>query len=391
MRLRPTGRGIGMVLLGLGVMAAAVTVGSPDLLVLGAIPVLATVVGIVLLVVEGARGRRRGVEVRRTVRPDPVFTGRSAEVEVRVTGRNAGALHLREQAATELSGGRPLRARVVRSRDQVQLTYQVTAGRRGRWAMGPLTVTRTDPFGVARIRGPLGDEQSLSAWPAVTELPVPRTLVVAEPERAVTGAHSPGSDDAALREYQVGDDLRRVHWPSSARRGALLVRTDEHAGVRAASVLLDPVPEGDELEWSIAMAASAALALRAAGHPTTLLTDGPRPGTGDRTALLDATVDLVGQPDRDAADRALLAQIRTVESTDSGVGLVVAVLGPQRPALRAALAGLSTARPCWAIVRGTGDQAADTTRDLLRAGWHTVQAESGADPTATWLALGSVA
>lgn len=391
MRLRPTGRGTGMVLLGLGVMAGAVTIGSADLLVLGAIPVLATLVGIVLLVVESARGRRRGHEVRRTVRPDPVSAGQVAEVEVRVTGHRAGSLRLREQAATELSGGRPLRARVARGADRVQLTYQVTAGRRGRWTMGPLTVTRTDPFGVARLRGPLGEGQSLSVWPAVAELPVPRTLLLAEPERAVIGAHSPGSDDAALREYQVGDDLRRVHWPSSARRGSLLVRTDEHAGVRTASVLLDPVAEGEALEWSIAMAASAALALRAAGHPTHLHTDGPHPGTGDRTALLDATVDLVGQPDRDAADRALLAQIRAVEGTDSGVGLVVAVLGPQRPALRTALAGLSTARPCWAIVRGTGEDATDTARDLLRAGWRTVQVESGADLTATWLGLGSVA
>ncbi len=391
MRWRPTGRGVGMLVLGLAVMAAATAIGSPDLLVLGAVPVLATAVGTVLLTVESTRGRRRGHEVRRAVRPDPVHAGQIAEVEVLVTGHRAEQLRLREQAATELSGGRPLRARVSRGTDRIRLRYQVLAGQRGRWTMGPLTVTRTDPFGVARIRGVLGEEQDLSVWPAVVELPIPRTLLLAEPDRAVTGAHSPGSDDAALREYQVGDDLRRVHWPSSARRGSLLVRTDEHAGVRTASVLLDPAPEGETLEWSIRMAASAAIALQTAGHPTRLLTDGPRPGAGGRTALLDATVDLVGQQDRDAADRALLAQIRTVEGTDSGVGLVVAVLGPQQPPLRAALAGLSTARPCWAIVRGTGEEATATARDLLRAGWRTVQVEVGADLTATWLGLGSVA
>ncbi|MEV7973098.1 DUF58 domain-containing protein [Cellulomonas sp. NPDC089187] len=388
MHLRPTGRGLGMVLLGLGVMVGAIAVGSPDLLVLGAIPVLATVVGVLILAAD-ARPGRRGYRVQRSAQPDPAQVGQLAQVRVQVTGPRAGELQLREQAATELSGGRPLRARVTRGPDQITLGYQVTTQRRGRWTMGPLTVTRTDPFGVARIRGPLGDPQDLSVWPDVVELPAPRTLLLAEPDRPVIGAHSPGSDDAALREYQVGDDLRRVHWASSARRGGLLVRTDEHAGVRTASVLLDPAPAGEALEWSIRMAASAALALHAAGHPTQLLTDGPHPGTGSRTALLDATVDLTGQPDREAADRALLAQIRTVESTDSGVGLVVAVLGAPTSALRTALAGLSTARPCWAIIHGTDDGA--TARDLLRAGWRVVQVEPGADPTATWLALGSVA
>lgn len=389
MQFRPTGRGIGMLLLGFGLMAGAITVGSADLLVLGAIPVLAVMVGILMLAFGGTG--RRGSDVRRAVQPDPVHAGHSAQVTVEVTGPRAGQLQLREQAATELSGGRPLRARVARRPDAVRLTYTVTAAQRGRWSMGPLTVSRTDPFGVARLRGPLGEAEHLSVWPEVEDLPVPRTLLVAEPERAVLGAHSPGSDDAALREYQVGDDLRRVHWASSARRGSLLVRTDEHAGIRTASVLLDPTPDGAELEWSISMAASAALALHSAGHPTRLLTDGPHPGTGGRTALLDATVDLEGQPDRAAADQALLAAIRTVEGTDSGVGLVVAVLGPQNARLRAALAGLSTARPCWAIVRGTGPEATATTTDLLRAGWRTVQVESGADLTATWLGLGSVA
>jgi len=36
-----------------------------------------------------------------------------------------------------------------------------------------------------------------------------------------------GDDFYALRPYVVGDDMRKVHWPSTARRDELMVRQDE--------------------------------------------------------------------------------------------------------------------------------------------------------------------
>ena len=48
-----------------------------------------------------------------------------------------------------------------------------------------------------------------------------------------------GEDFYTLREYVVGDDLRRVHWASTARRGELMVRQDEVPWQGRATVLLD--------------------------------------------------------------------------------------------------------------------------------------------------------
>lgn len=401
MRLRPTRRGVGLLVAGLLVLATGTAFGSKDLAVIGTLPVLLVVAGVAgVALVDPGRGR--GLRTRRTVQPDPVHAGRTADVQVEVALTRGASrarltdLRLREQAAVELSGGRPLRATVTREARAVRLRYPVRATRRGRWALGPLIVTRTDPFGVAQVRATLGARETVTVWPAVVDLTVPRELLVAEPERSVVGAHSPAADDAALRDYRVGDDLRRVHWPSSARRGELVVRSDERAGMRPVTVLLDQPAAGDALEWSVSLAASVALAVHAAGHPAHLLTG----TTGDdahvdrvrrpaRQELLDATVDLTGEPDPAAAERALLAEVAAMDEADGGSGLVIAVLGPQGAAGRAALAGVSRTRPSWAVVRGADDDeaAGATARALRRAGWRVVQAAPGADLADTWWRL----
>ena len=48
-----------------------------------------------------------------------------------------------------------------------------------------------------------------------------------------------GEDDAATREYRHGDDLRKVHWRSTARVGELMVRREEQPFQSRATVLLD--------------------------------------------------------------------------------------------------------------------------------------------------------
>src|SRR5207245_397722 len=48
-----------------------------------------------------------------------------------------------------------------------------------------------------------------------------------------------GEDFYALRAYQVGDDLRRVHWPSTARLDELMIRQQEMPWQGRATVVLD--------------------------------------------------------------------------------------------------------------------------------------------------------
>lgn len=414
MRVRLTTRGVGLAVAGVVATVAGVTIGAVDLVRMGTLAVLlvvAALVGVGLL--DPARGRHR-LQVARSVTPNPVHAGSRADVEVAVLATDTAGrarlagLRLGEQASAELSGGRPLRAHVTRTPNRVALGYPVVAARRGRWALGPLVVTRTDPFGVARATTTLGEHADVAVWPAVTALPVPREILTGEPDRVALGARAPSTDDAALRDYRLGDDLRRVHWRSSARRGELMVRSDERAGMRPVSVLLDLPTRQTSVEWSVSLAASVALAMLDAGHPVRLVggpDDGPGPARSGarhvhgrasgnaRAELLDRTIDLDVAESPAAAEAQLLAAAHLLQTTDAGGEIVLAVLGPLTAPTRAALAHLTDTAQGWAMVRtgdGTPTQQRDaehTVRALRRAGWRACPVTPGEDVGECWLRL----
>jgi len=408
MRLRPTARGWGLAAAGVVALQAGVALGAVDLVRIGTLALLLVVgaaVGVAL--VDPGRGRHR-LAVTRTSSPDPVHAGRTTAVEVRITATDPASrvrlagLRFAEQAASELSGGRPLRARVVRAEREVRVTYTVQAARRGRWALGPLVVTRRDPFGVVRTSATLGERSEVTVWPAVVALPAPSDALIGEPERVALGARTPSTDDASLRDYREGDDLRRVHWGSSARRGMLMVRSDERAGRRPVSVLVDPPVRTADLEWSVSLAASVALTMLDSGHPVRLLGGEPEPETTAvhtptgplaRAALLDRTVDLDAPRSAEQAEERLVAAARLLGSTGPADAIVLAVLGPLGPAARAALAHVTGAAQGWAMVRAAGSTAGQsrdadlTVQALRRAGWRACRVLPGEDLVACWLRL----
>lgn len=416
-QVRPTGRGIGLALSGLVLTIAGVGIGSTPLTRLGLLGPLVVIVGAAwLLVVDPARGRHP-LHVVRTVSPNPVAVGSPATVRVEIRADSAAGrarlaeLHLGEQAATQVSGGLTLRARVVRSPGLITLSYPIQPTRRGRWPLGPLVARRTDPFGVASARAPLGEQAQVAVWPEVVELPLPRGALVGEPDRVALGARAPSTDDAALRDYRMGDDLRRVHWASSARRGELLVRSDERAGLRPASVLLDLPADRTGIEWTMALGASMGIALLGAGHPVRLLggrdvEGGPHVdpslrlhhlrgggvGTG-RVDLLNLTVDLEPAATPLDAEEDLLAAAHELTAPGSGSALVFAVVGPLSAGARNAFARVGDLADALAVVRvpagaGLGQRDAEhTLAALRRAGWRACAATPGEDLATCWLRL----
>src|SRR5690606_19752568 len=191
--------------------------------------------------------------------------------------------------------------------------YSLTPTRRGRWPPGPPLTTRTGVFGLVRAPQPPRSATHLPGWPPTGRPPVgPRAA--GEGDHPAPGARLQSTDDSVLREYVAGDDPRRVHWASAARRGQLMVRADESAGVRPVTVLLDRslLPHWqdatglrrpaavDDGEWAVELAASVATSFLDAGHPTRLVTTTVAPtlesarfvGTrAGRAAILDACVD----------------------------------------------------------------------------------------------------
>src|SRR3546814_20212528 len=118
----------------------------------------------------------------------------------------------------------------------------------------------------------------VTVYPRIDEIqPLPYTTG----HDPLAGARQPnslgrtGEDFYALRPYVVGDDLRRVHWPSSARHDELLIRQNELPWQGRTTVLLDvrkAAPNGDSLALAVSVAASVVAATARRHHLVRLVT-----------------------------------------------------------------------------------------------------------------------
>jgi uncharacterized protein (DUF58 family) len=142
--------------------------------------------------------------------------------------------------------------------------YRIPTNRRGRYRVGPLRASVEDPFGFVRRARTLLGSTTVVVFPRVHAL----TPLSSRPgsDRRHGGPRErqrsfAGDDFLSLRSYVVGDDLRRVHWRSTARVGELMVRQDE-APWRAPPVLvLDVRAEAyDESSFERAVEAAASIA-----------------------------------------------------------------------------------------------------------------------------------
>ncbi|PKQ14347.1 MAG: DUF58 domain-containing protein, partial [Actinobacteria bacterium HGW-Actinobacteria-8] len=240
---------------------------TPPLVYVGVAMVAAVAVGGLWLTLSINGFLSRFPFARREVMPHPLTVGVPGRVTVTISsssgrrGRTlrralADSLDIREQAAAELTGGMSTKATVSRTAEAFSLSYSLLPSRRGRWPLGPALVHSADPLGIMFADTSVGGEELIPVWPSVVDLTAAAGALMGHADRVVLGARSPSPDDAALRDYREGDDMRRVHWPSSARKGTMLVRSDERAGKRPATVLLDLPRESAALEWSISTAAS---------------------------------------------------------------------------------------------------------------------------------------
>lgn len=225
-------------------------VGATGLLALGRLFALdeaflagATIAALVILAATGVALVRLRLDVARELRPVRVHAGVSSNVvlDVRNRGRRRTPVLTLVDRVSGTRGARlavaPLEREAVAS-----ATYELPTAHRGILEVGPLEVVVTDPFGLAQARVRVTGVSELTVYPAVDDVaPVPNSSGT-DPHggRDQRNDLSPaGEEFFALREYVVGDDLRRVHWASTARRDHLLVRQDELPWQGRATVFVD--------------------------------------------------------------------------------------------------------------------------------------------------------
>lgn len=206
--------------------------------------VLLLVLPLLALPMVAGGARRLHLDVERSVSPVRAGLGDalSARLVVRRQGMTPLAVLRCEDLAAPQLGRRP---RFVVHRLgggwRREITYPLGALVRGHHHVGPLRVHCGDAFGLVDRPVDVGGRTEVLVLPQVHQLAtLPGTSGAGA--SGDTAAHSIGrlgQDDVLVREYLPGDDVRRVHWRSSARWDQLMVRREEQAWEPTVTVLLD--------------------------------------------------------------------------------------------------------------------------------------------------------
>jgi uncharacterized protein (DUF58 family) len=119
--------------------------------------------------------------------------------------------------------------------------YVVPRVPRGRYPIESSTAVLADPFELERVEIPLGGGGALVVYPRLVELDelFSEAGAHAQGGRRLLLRRPTGFDLHSVREYQQGESLRRVHWPSTAKRGQLMVKELEDEPRDEVAVVLD--------------------------------------------------------------------------------------------------------------------------------------------------------
>ncbi|MEY2453909.1 MAG: hypothetical protein QOD92_3483, partial [Acidimicrobiaceae bacterium] len=253
----------------------------------------------------------------------------------------------------------------------------VPTARRGLIRTGPLRALRRDVLGLTQRTTTLAGTEEVLIVPHTIALPFPS---VGSSGRL--GQHlrmkswgQTGTEFHSLREYQRGDDIRRINWKASARSTSLIVRETALEGIRRCTVVLDMTASqyiGDSFEHAVVAAASITAS---AAH------------TGVNTRFVTNEVDLRG-PDVAANTLRWLAMVEPVEHVpevasmnsgmSEGMGLLVLVTGSSSSTATAQLRAATSQDETLVVVCATDFKSSSrfivdaTSTEALIASWTTL-------------------
>jgi uncharacterized protein (DUF58 family) len=391
----------GRAFLAAGIVAGAfgLGLGQRELVSLGGVLILLPL----LSALAAGRARYR-VRCLRQIVPARVPAGQAATVTIQLDNvtRLPTGLLLAEDTIPYALGTRP---RFVLDRIEAggsrRISYRLHSDRRGKYVVGPLHVRVADAFGLVRLGRLVALPGTLVVTPAITVLPWAAfggSWLSDGGTRARTAAAA-GEDDVVPRAYRDGDELRRVHWRSTARYGELMVRREEQRWRNRVVLFLDSRGSAhsgrgpsSSFEYAVCAAASIGVHLARAGIDGEFVTDtGPVRANGPfEDVLLDSLA--VIRPSRLSTLAPALA-----EDPRSNSGLLIAVLGQisAEEARRLASARHSAGAPLALLLavstwsaEGPSDQIPGETDAaasvLAAAGWRVATVTADMPLTAAW-------
>lgn len=383
-----TTRGRSFVAAGITAIACAFLLGERDLLRAGMLVLCLPLLSV--LVVSRTRYR---LSCTRRLEPKRLPAGHEAEVNLLLQNASrlpTGILLVEDQVPYQLGGGNRFVIDRIEPQGGREMVYTVRADVRGRYRIGPLTVRLADPFGLVELVRSFTAVEPLVVTPPI--VPLPRGHLTGSwsggGESRMRTISTAGEDDVAPREYRHGDDLRRVHWRSTARYGELMVRREEQQWQSRGTLFLDTrriAHWGDgaaaSFEHAVSAAASVGVQLGREGLGLRYVTDQGAvltPSAVFEGALLDALAVV-----RRSTGRSLGLGVSTLRgATAEGDGLIVAVFGRLAADEARDVARVrSGSATCVAILIGESVEAAGVLRG---AGWRVLTVASAAALAAVW-------
>ncbi len=193
---------------------------------------------------DGRRLNLTGYEP--SIAPDPATEG--DDVTLRITARRrsripgstvivTGALDRLGSFECRLRGHRP---------DRQPARLRSARSREGDSASSDATLELRDPLGLETRSSPLGTAVSVVVYPRLVELDnlFSDAGRFGSDGRRFLLRRPAGFDLHSVRDYEQGESLRRVHWPTTARRGHLMVKELEESPRDSVVVVLDCDPAG---------------------------------------------------------------------------------------------------------------------------------------------------
>lgn len=290
----PSGRGVLVFAAGVAVWVAGRILGSTTLHMMA--------VGLVVLpfaAVALARWSRQRLRLRRRLGHTRVQPGQRVEVEIEVENRSStptSFLLLDDRLPAALGRSARLVIAAMGARDRQRVRYSLTPRRRGRFTLGPITVDLADPFALTRLRVEFDEREDLIVAPEIETLTGGPDSPFGLASGLALARHvfRTGDDFYTMRQFVEGDDLKRIHWPSVARSGHLMIRQDESTRRSTAVLFVDTrdsaVGQAHSpcFEKVVSAAASVGVLLLRYGFTLRLATTQLPPQRVTEEALLDA-------------------------------------------------------------------------------------------------------
>lgn len=379
---------------GWALAAAAVTlVGVGRVLGVLEMFVLGTAAGALLVVVVIRSALLElDIGVRRDVHPPRVHAGSPSRIELEVTNRGVRATPvLRILDAVSGTKGADLALAPIQPGGRARAAYRLPTERRGIITVGPLDVVLNDPFGLTSMSVRGAGRAELTVYPRIDPIAALPETTGHDPEAANEAPSSlgpAGEEFFALRPFEIGDELRRVHWPSTARFDELLVRQTELPWQGRATVLLDlraDTQNEASLDLSVSATASIITAARRDGDLFRLVcTDGADsgfvPGNAAHAAVLEYLA-TVGVARSSNLDRILDSLART--SHGGALVIVSGALGPHDRARVARLRSRFATITTVLIDRSAWDDRSDDSH-LPLPSIHEIHVSSSRPFPAAW-------